>query len=175
VPLDEVQVFAKIVDFLAEVTVFQQYTNATAEALEAKYVFPLDDKSAVVGFEAFINGKHLVGVAKEKEQAHQEFCEAVERGDGAYLLDEAPSGNVFVVSVGNVPAHTTVAIKIRFVAEIAAAGATRKFRLPATLAARQRAEGLGQMTQQTTRVAEAAGAGRQFSLHVAISMPYHIQ
>lgn len=29
--------------------------------LEEKYVFPLDDKAAVCGFEAFINGKHIVG------------------------------------------------------------------------------------------------------------------
>lgn len=29
--------------------------------MEAKYVFPLDEQAAVCGFEAFINGKHMVG------------------------------------------------------------------------------------------------------------------
>lgn len=33
--------------------------------IEAKYVFPLDDKAAVCGFEAFINGKHVVGEVRE--------------------------------------------------------------------------------------------------------------
>lgn len=33
--------------------------------IEAKYVFPLDDKAAVCGFEAFINGKHMVGEVRE--------------------------------------------------------------------------------------------------------------
>ena len=37
-------------------------------AIEAKYVFPLDEFAAVCGFEAFINGKHIIGKVKEKEQ-----------------------------------------------------------------------------------------------------------
>ena len=37
------------------------YTNQSNVPIEAKYTFPLDDKAAVCGFEAFINGKHVVG------------------------------------------------------------------------------------------------------------------
>ena len=40
------------------------------------------------GFEAFINGKHIVGEVKEKEQAHKEYREAISQGHGAYLMDE---------------------------------------------------------------------------------------
>ena len=40
------------------------------------------------GFEAFINGKHVVGEVKEKEQAHKEYKEAISQGHGAYLMDE---------------------------------------------------------------------------------------
>lgn len=47
--------------FLLQVIVFQTYTNQSPIPIEAKYVFPLDDKAAVCGFEAFINGKHIVG------------------------------------------------------------------------------------------------------------------
>lgn len=47
--------------FLLQVVVFQTYTNQSHVPIEAKYVFPLDDKAAVCGFEAFINGKHIVG------------------------------------------------------------------------------------------------------------------
>ena len=42
----------------------------------------------VCGFEAFINGKHIVGEVKEKEQAHREYREAISKGHGAYLMDE---------------------------------------------------------------------------------------
>ena len=36
-------------------------------------VFPLDELGAVCGFEAFINGKHIIGEVKEKEKAHKEY------------------------------------------------------------------------------------------------------
>lgn len=44
--------------------------------------------AVVCGFEAFINGKHIVGEVKEKEQAHKEYREAISQGHGAYLMDE---------------------------------------------------------------------------------------
>jgi poly [ADP-ribose] polymerase len=42
--------------------VLQAYRNDSSTAIEAKYVFPLDDTAAVCGFEAFINGKHVIGI-----------------------------------------------------------------------------------------------------------------
>ena len=42
----------------------------------------------VCGFEAFVNGKHIAGEVKEKEQAHKECWEAISQGHGAYLMDE---------------------------------------------------------------------------------------
>lgn len=48
-----------------------------------------DDTVCIVcGFEAFINGKHIVGEVKEKEQAHKEYKQAISEGHGAYLMDE---------------------------------------------------------------------------------------
>jgi len=88
--------------------VLQAYKNFSKKPIEAKYVFPLDDMAAgtyvytsskmvlvlfvvVCGFEAFINGKHIVGEVKEKEQAHKEYREAISWGHGAYLMDEETS------------------------------------------------------------------------------------
>jgi len=71
-----------------QVVVLQEYHNDSDAAIEAKYVFPLDEMSVVCGFEAFINGKHVVGVVKEKETAHREYQQAVEAGHGAYLMDQ---------------------------------------------------------------------------------------
>ena len=44
-----------------QVVVLQAYKNESNKAIEAKYVFPLDDTAAVCGFEAFINNKHIIG------------------------------------------------------------------------------------------------------------------
>lgn len=53
--------------FLLQVIVFQTYTNKSHVPIEAKYIFPLDDKAAVCGFEAFINGKHIVGEVRRED------------------------------------------------------------------------------------------------------------
>jgi poly [ADP-ribose] polymerase len=42
--------------------ILQEYKNDNNVPIEAKYVFPLDDTAAVCGFEAFINGKHIIGL-----------------------------------------------------------------------------------------------------------------
>ncbi|XP_054112653.1 protein mono-ADP-ribosyltransferase PARP4 isoform X2 [Callithrix jacchus] len=88
VPLEDVHIKGRIIDIVAQVIVFQTYTNNSHVPIEAKYIFPLDDKAAVCGFEAFINGKHIVGEIKEKEEAQREYREAVSRGDGAYLMSQ---------------------------------------------------------------------------------------
>ena len=54
-----------------QVVVMQEYTNDNNAPIEAKYVFPLNDMAAVCGFEAFINGKHIIG---ECISAHCDCC-----------------------------------------------------------------------------------------------------
>jgi len=139
VPLVGVAVKGKIVDTVAMVTVFQEYYNENAHEIEAKYVFPLDEHAAVCGFEAFINGKHIIGKVKEKEQAHVDYAAAIAQGHGAYLLDESSfedAESVFVVQVGNLPSKTTAVIKITYVTELPLqSGAVVQFMIPSTIAA----------------------------------------
>jgi Na+/H+-translocating membrane pyrophosphatase len=53
----------------------------------------------VCGFEAFINGKHIVGEVKEKEQAHREYKKAISEGHGAYLMDEETPVSIVMMIV----------------------------------------------------------------------------
>ncbi|KAF3843478.1 hypothetical protein F7725_002327 [Dissostichus mawsoni] len=87
-PLQAVHVKCKLMDLLSQVIIFQKYTNLSSVPIEAKYVFPLEDSAAVCGFEAFINGKHVVGQVKEKETARREYKQAIKKGHGAYLMDQ---------------------------------------------------------------------------------------
>ena len=61
--------------------------NKAHYLLQQNY-FPILSPFTVCGFEAFINGKHIIGEVKEKEQAHREYREAISKGHGAYLMDE---------------------------------------------------------------------------------------
>ncbi|KJE92815.1 polymerase [Capsaspora owczarzaki ATCC 30864] len=177
VPLRSVHVRTRILDLVAQVVVLQEYYNSSADPIEAKYVFPLDDTAAVCGFEAFINGKHIVGEVKEKEQAHKEYKEAVERGDGAYLMDEE-TPDVFTVSVGNLPPACACLIKITYISELGVDGSDVVFTLPSSVAPsrRQALRAKAGATQQTVASIDVDDTSAlDLSVQVSVSMPFDIQ
>uniref|UniRef100_A0A8C2EKV3 Poly [ADP-ribose] polymerase n=1 Tax=Cyprinus carpio TaxID=7962 RepID=A0A8C2EKV3_CYPCA len=171
-PLQAVNVRCKLMDLLCQVIIFQTYTNQSAVPIEAKYVFPLEETAAVCGFEAFINGKHVIGKVKEKEQARKEYKQAIEKGHGAYLMDQdAP--DVFTISVGNLPPGATVLIKVTFITELVVRSGSIIFSLSGTVAPWQQRDTLNQTTQATV---EKIGVTelQEFSLSMSIEMPYEI-
>ncbi|XP_006832122.1 PREDICTED: poly [ADP-ribose] polymerase 4-like [Chrysochloris asiatica] len=176
VPLEDVHIKGRIIDVVAQVIVFQTYTNQSHVPIEAKYIFPLDDKAAVCGFEAFINGKHIVGEVKEKNKAHQEYQEAIRKGHGAYLMDQdAP--DVFTVSVGNLPPKAKVLIKITYITELSIQGTAAVFCLPAAVAPWQQDKALNENIQDTVEkiCIKKIGTKQSFSLSMNIEMPYVIK
>uniref|UniRef100_A0A671SR98 Poly [ADP-ribose] polymerase n=1 Tax=Sinocyclocheilus anshuiensis TaxID=1608454 RepID=A0A671SR98_9TELE len=151
---------------------FQPQINTHAVPIEAKYVFPLEETAAVCGFEAFINGKHVIGKVKEKEQARKEYKQAIEKGHGAYLMDQdAP--DVFTISVGNLPPGATVLIKVTFITELVVRSGSIVFLLSGSVAPWQQRATLNQTTQATV---EKIGVTelQEFSLSMSIEMPYEI-
>ncbi|XP_040853783.1 protein mono-ADP-ribosyltransferase PARP4-like [Ochotona curzoniae] len=176
IPLENVHVKGRIIDFVAQVVFFQTYTNQSHVPIEAKYIFPLDDKAAVCGFEAFINGKHIVGEIKEKEEAQREYREAISQGHGAYLMDQdAP--DVFTVSVGNLPPAAKVLIKITYITELTLQGPVAVFFMPATVAPWQQDKALNENLQDTVEkiCVKEIGTQQSFSLTMSIEMPYVIK
>uniref|UniRef100_A0A673BG98 Poly [ADP-ribose] polymerase n=1 Tax=Sphaeramia orbicularis TaxID=375764 RepID=A0A673BG98_9TELE len=185
-PLQAVHVKCKLMDLLCQVVIFQKYTNQSSVPIEAKYVFPLDDSAAVCGFEAFINGKHVVGQVKEKEKARKEYKQAIEKGHGAYLMDQdAP--DVFTISVGNLPPGATVLIKVTFVSELIVKDGSILFSLPGSVAPWQEREALNQTTQVREKIIHKKKKTlhmfmyhlsffslREFTLDMSIDMPNNI-
>ncbi|XP_036054400.1 protein mono-ADP-ribosyltransferase PARP4 [Onychomys torridus] len=175
VPLESVHIKGRIIDFVAQVIVFQTYTNQSHVPIEAKYIFPLDDKAAVCGFEAFINGKHIVGEIKEKEEAQQKYREAISQGHGAYLMDQDTT-DVFTVSVGNLPPRAKVLIKITYITELSIQSPVAIFFMPATVAPWQQDKALNENLQDTVEkvCVKEIGTKQSFSLAMSIEMPYKI-
>ncbi|XP_075054975.1 protein mono-ADP-ribosyltransferase PARP4-like isoform X2 [Mixophyes fleayi] len=177
IPLESIHVKARLMDLAAQVIIFQTYKNNSIFPIEAKYVFPLDSTAAVCGFEAFINGKHIVGEVKEKQEAHHEYKAAIEKGHGAYLMDQdAP--DVFTVSVGNLPPKSTVVIKISYVTELTCLYSWITFSIPGTVASWQQDKALKENTQDVvTKVGIESGmaAKGSFCLEMSIEMPRKVQ
>ena len=119
-----------------QVSIWQEYFNDSKVSVEASYMFPIEERAAVCGFEAYIGNKHLVGTCKEKKQAHREYNEALKQNKGAYLMDQQSDG-VFKVNVGNLPPQSECLIKITYCAELDVHNGSIVFKLPENLAAWQ--------------------------------------
>uniref|UniRef100_A0A8B8EL51 Poly [ADP-ribose] polymerase n=1 Tax=Crassostrea virginica TaxID=6565 RepID=A0A8B8EL51_CRAVI len=175
IPLKAVHIRAKVIDMVAKVVVMQSYKNNMTEPIEAKYVFPLGETAAVCGFEAFINGKHIIGEIKEKKTAHREYREAISKGHGAYLMDEEEP-DVFTVSVGNLPPKCEVLIKVTYITELGVEGDGIALTIPATVAQWVKDTALAQQTQSETTVLQIRDPVEyQISLQAAVEMPFEIR
>ncbi|CAF4353623.1 unnamed protein product, partial [Rotaria sp. Silwood2] len=190
VPLKSFHIRAQIVDTIVEVidvrltynnssrfqkkvALYQVYHNTSSIPIEAKYVFPLDETSTVCGFEAHINNKVIKGIVKEKEQAKQEYREAIEKDYGAYLMHQEQA-EVFSIAVGNLPANTEVIIKIIYVAELEMENGGIIFRFPAKMASWQTKQAIETKDQSTIRSIDIVDERVEFSLKASIRMPYEI-
>ena len=77
VPLKKVQLDVKVVDFIAQVSVIQEYVNQENNPIEVHYSYPVEESAAIVGLEAVIDGHEIVAEVKEKEKAKEDYDQAM--------------------------------------------------------------------------------------------------
>ncbi|XP_038179607.1 von Willebrand factor A domain-containing protein 5A-like [Arvicola amphibius] len=119
VPLKGISVTLSINDFVASVSATLNYENKEKVPLEAIFVFPMDEDSAVYSFEALVDGKKIVAELQEKMQAHSNYEDALSQGHQAYLLEEDDyTRDVFSCNVGNLQPGAKVAVTLRYVQEL---------------------------------------------------------
>ncbi len=135
VPLEGVRIDARLEGLGTEVTVAQRYRNRESIAVEAVYVFPLEEGAAVCGFEARVGEKIIRGRVAEREEAFEIYDDAMADGHGAFLLDQERP-NVFTASVGNLRPGEAVEIRITYVALAAHQGAGVRLMIPTTVSPR---------------------------------------
>ena len=87
-PLAAMEVRGRITGLLVRNAVTQTFVNTHDEPLEATYVFPLPDRFAVTRFRFEVAGRVIEGQLKEREQARQEYTEAIQAGHRAAIAEE---------------------------------------------------------------------------------------
>ena len=65
-----------------------------------------------------IGSRSINGVVKEKTKAKEEYDAAVEYGETAGLLEQGPTSDVFMTSLGNIPAGETLLVTITYIGEL---------------------------------------------------------
>ncbi|HXE56120.1 MAG TPA: VIT domain-containing protein, partial [Tepidisphaeraceae bacterium] len=113
VPLRHTDVHASVIGYIASVDVQQQYENPYSEKIEAVYVFPLPQNSAVNDFVMTIGSRRIRGIIRERQEAQQIYQQARAQGYVASLLtQERP--NVFTQLVANIEPGKRIDIDIRY-------------------------------------------------------------
>eukprot|EP00294_Goniomonas_avonlea_P013028 CAMPEP_0114548258 /NCGR_PEP_ID=MMETSP0114-20121206/4886_1 /TAXON_ID=31324 /ORGANISM="Goniomonas sp, Strain m" /LENGTH=678 /DNA_ID=CAMNT_0001732837 /DNA_START=15 /DNA_END=2048 /DNA_ORIENTATION=- len=168
-PLQSVDVEAKLVDTAAEVTITQTFVSQGATPVETIFAFPLDEGAAVCGFEAQVGTRTIVGLVKEKFEAEAEYHAAIRQGKTASLLSEVKA-DVFQLSLGNVPPQLTVRVRTTYVTELKAEGDATRFLLPTTVAPRYTPAGVSGVPSGPSAVA-GGNWGLKLSLEVEMRSP----
>jgi Ca-activated chloride channel family protein len=113
-PLDHTDVKADIAGIVGRVHVRQRFRNPSPNRLEAVYVFPLPEHSAVDGMTIMVGRRVVRGVVRERLQARKMYEQAKRAGHVAGLLDQERP-NVFTQAVANIPPHGSVEVDITYV------------------------------------------------------------
>ncbi len=112
-PLKHTEVNAEITAFVASVAVRQEYQNPWEVKIEAEYVFPLPEDSAVTDFVMVIGERRIRGVIREREEARRIYEEARRQGHRAALLtQERP--NIFTQKVANIEPGKEIDVEITY-------------------------------------------------------------
>src|SRR5438477_8480385 len=112
-PLESVQLRARVIDRVAEVTVEQKFGNPFREAIEAVYVFPLAGGSAVSRFEMQVAKRGVRGRIEERSEARRQYAQALDQGKRAALLEQERD-DVFTVQVGNLTPGDAITVRLTY-------------------------------------------------------------
>ena len=132
-PLKSFVYRAEVKGYIAGIDASLRYSNDSDDPAEIVFRFPVEQSHAVVGLTAEVDGRRIKAQLKEKEEARTIYDDAVASGQTA-ALGEEKSGDVFSLSLGNLPPRKEAEIQLRLAGElpIDAEGGVR-FSLPASL------------------------------------------
>ena len=160
-PLKNISVQVKVKGYLVGVSSTLSYSNDTSNPLEVAFRFPLEESFAVVGLEAIIDGRKIKAEVQEKQKARDMYDDAIASGLSAAYAEEK-SGDIFSLSLGNLPSGSEAEISIKMVGELPIEGDGRvRFTLPSVLKPRYTPEGSSDplAATQNTSVKQASIAG----------------
>ncbi len=113
VPLEHTEVGADIRGYIGAVGVQQRFHNPFDTKIEAVYVFPLPQNSAINEFLMTVGDRTIRGIIREREEAEEIYANARARGHVASLMtQERP--NIFTQKVANIEPGKTIDIDITY-------------------------------------------------------------
>lgn len=117
------------------VVVKQTYQNQNPFAVNARYVFPLPDESAVHAMTMRIGERVIKGQTDKKVAAEKKYAEAKQAGKQAALVRQQRA-NMFITNVANIAPGEQVIIELEYQEIIDYSSGTFTVRFPGTITPR---------------------------------------
>ena len=134
-PLKHTAVDAEISGSIARVSVTQQFQNLFKDKIEAVYVFPLHQDSAVDEMTMTVGDRMIKGIIKERGEAKRVYDEAKAGGKVASLLDQERP-NLFTQAVANIEPGQQITITIHYSQTLAWEDGRYQFDVPTVVGPR---------------------------------------
>ncbi|MEZ5346498.1 MAG: VIT domain-containing protein [Pyrinomonadaceae bacterium] len=141
-PLKHTRVKTEISGFLARVNVEQEFENNFDQPIEAVYIFPLSQNSAVDKMTMKIGNRTILGKIKQREEARKIYENAKTQGKTASLLDQERA-NVFTQSVANILPGEKIVIEISYIETLKYQNGAYEFVFPMVVAPRYSPKAMG--------------------------------
>lgn len=135
IALKDMRIDARVHDLMAEVTVTQTYRNEEQVNIEAVYTLPLPLDAVLLDFSATLGDRRLAGQVVEKQQAQQQYEQAMTEGDAAMMLEQVEAG-LYTVNVGNLLPGETAVIEFRYAVLLSWRDDTVRLHIPTVVAPR---------------------------------------
>merc|ERR1711892_329142 len=133
VPLTSVNIRAKVVNFITEVEVTQEYQNKEKIPIEVIYFFPVEEAAAVTACSAELEGRNVDSKIQEKEKAQKLYDEAIKEKKTAFLLNETKA-DIFQLKIGNLSPGAGCKVKITYLLELPVEDGKTRLTIPTTIA-----------------------------------------
>ncbi|KAM7411299.1 hypothetical protein PAMA_021339 [Pampus argenteus] len=124
-PLSVSDITSCVRGYTLAMTASMTYENIEDHAIEGIFIYPLEENSIVVGFEAMISSQIITLQIKDKakiEDCYLDCCNtsngALQSGSGHIVMDEDMERTVLVVNLGIIPSMETVHILVSTSSEL---------------------------------------------------------
>ena len=117
---------------LSTTTVKQYFINPTNSHMEAIYLFPLPEKSAVDHLRMKIGDRYIDGVIQEKEEAEKTYEKAKKQGKKTSLVSSSRT-NIFKTKLANISPGEMIIIEIRYLDKLVLEEGKYNLRIPTVI------------------------------------------
>ncbi|OCT71092.1 von Willebrand factor A domain-containing protein 5B1 [Xenopus laevis] len=121
-PLTAAEISSCVSGYALGMTAALTYTNLESQPVEALFVYPLNEHTVVVGFEAVICRRIVTVQIKDKAKMDESYYDSCSgrfpEGNGRILLDEDLERIIFVANLGMVPTQESVSVLISTSSEL---------------------------------------------------------